>query len=167
LVKGRAYRDDDSAASAHLALRTALSTLLRLFAPFLPYATEEVWSWCGDETDRLDGFETQSVHRAPWPTAEEIRAVGGGSGGADASVLTVTAEVLGRIRKAKSDAKASMRADVETVTVTDTAARIAALRLAEADLLDAGKATELLTVEGPDDGEPTVEVVLSPTTAEG
>ncbi|QXC60824.1 valine--tRNA ligase [Aquihabitans sp. G128] len=169
LVKGRAYRADDPAAvSARVALRIALNTLLRLFAPFLPYVTEEVWSWCRADGDALPGFEAASVHRASWPTSSELRAVVGDQPEAAGtpSVLVVAAEVLGRIRKAKSDAKVSMRAEVATVVVTDTHDRTAALLLAASDVCDAGKVAELSTALAADGVEGTVEVTLAEVPAE-
>ena len=155
LVKARAYRADDPAAlSARVALRTAISTLLRLFAPILPYVTEEVWSWTEDG----------SIHRAAWPTSGGLRALVGDGPSADGvpSPLVVAADVLSRIRKAKSDAKVSQRADVERVTVTDTSDRLIALAAAADDIAAAGSVAALDTVELTGDGEGTVDVVLAP-----
>jgi valyl-tRNA synthetase len=146
LVKGRAYGDGPEAASARAALGLALSTLQRLFAPFLPFATEEVWSW----------WQEGSVHRAPWPDGAELAAV---AGGGDPTILTVTADALGEVRKAKTTAKRSLRTDVTRAVVTDTAERLTALRLAEADLRDAGRIADLVVVEG---DSLTVDVELTP-----
>ncbi len=71
-MKERAYGTASDAthetqASAVLALRAAIDALLRLLAPFLPFATEEVWAWT---------HET-SVHRAQWPTASGLAAAAG------------------------------------------------------------------------------------------
>ncbi len=164
LVKGRAYRENDPAAvSARVALRLALTTLLRLFAPFLPYVTEEVWSWCRTADGVLPGFEAASVHRASWPTSAELGAAAVDDG--TPSPLPVAAEVLGRIRKAKSDANVSMRAEVDAVAVTDTTDRIGALLLAADDVRDAGKVAHLTTIvlpEGADPAEAAVAVTLAP-----
>ncbi|MCU1356987.1 MAG: tRNA synthetase valyl/leucyl anticodon-binding protein [Acidimicrobiales bacterium] len=169
LVKSRAYGDDEAATSARVALRVALSTLLRLFAPILPYVTEEVWSWCHDGTDALPGFTTGSVHTAAWPDASELRVIAGdpaeAAGGP--SPLLVAADVLSRIRKAKSDAKVSMRAEVASVTVSDTPDRLAALALAIGDVCDAGKVADVHTAEVADGAEAGVDVVLAEVTAAG
>src|SRR4029078_170855 len=118
LVKARAYGEGKSAASASAALRIALSTLLRLFAPFLAFVTEEVWSW----------WQEGSVHRSPWPDAAALRSM---AAAADPTVLQVAADALGGVRKAKSDAKRSMRSEVTRLAVADRAERLAALRLAQ------------------------------------
>ncbi len=155
LVKGRAYggQGEEAAASAHRALTLALSTLLRLFAPFLPFVTEEVWSW----------WQEGSVHRAPWPAADDLRAAATGLRGpnalaADALVFDVAAAVLSEIRKAKTAAKASMRADVARVLVRDTGERLAALAEAEGDVREAGRVAELEAEEG---APFSVDVVLA------
>jgi valyl-tRNA synthetase len=147
LVKTRAYGDpaQPGPASARAALALALSAQLRLFAPFLPFVTEEVWSW----------WKTGSVHRAAWPSLGELEEP---ASGADPLVLEVIADVLGTVRRAKTTAKQSMRAGVAVLTVTDTAERIDALQHGVDDLKDAGGVAELVTVVGP---ESRVDVVLA------
>ncbi|MDQ3574649.1 MAG: valine--tRNA ligase, partial [Actinomycetota bacterium] len=145
LVKNRAYGGGPAGASANRSLTMALSTLLRLFAPFLVFVTEEAWSW----------WQEGSVHRQTWPGADELRAA---TTDADPLVLEVVSEVLGQVRRAKSEAKLSQRAPVARLVVRDTAARLVALRAAETDLRDAGSILELAYQEAE---EPSVEVTLA------
>jgi len=145
LVKSRAYGQGQPARSAQAALRIALDTMLRLFAPFLPFVAEEAWSW----------WRTGSVHRAPWPEAAPLRH----GPGAEPEMLPVAAQVLAEIRKAKSAQKRSLRTEVARLSVTDTPQRIALLRGAEADLRAAGVLSELSLAEA---AEPSVTVELAP-----
>ena len=147
LVKNRAYAGGAPGGSASATLEAALSGFLRLFAPFLPFVTEEAWSW----------WQEGSVHRAPWPRAGTF---GGGDG--DRLVLEVASDVLRAVRKAKSEAKVSQRAAVARVVVRDTAARLDALRTAESDLRDAGSVADVHLEES---GTPSVDVTLAPPAA--
>ncbi len=162
LVKVRAYRDGPDSASARTALRIAVSTLLRLFAPFLPYVTEEAWSWARTNDGPLPGFTAGSVHRAAWPDAAELRSLAKAAAlpDGDPFVLFVAADVLRQIRKAKSDAKRSVRAEATSVTVADSRPNIAAVQAVLGDLRSAGNVRELITVELIDGAEATVEVQL-------
>ncbi len=165
LVKVRAYRDGPDAASARTALCIAVSTLLRLFAPFLPYVTEEAWSWAQTQDGPLPGFTAGSVHRAAWPHAAELHTLTNGAAlpPGDPSVLAVAAQVLRQIRKAKSDAKRSVRAEATSVTVVDSRTKIAAVQAVLGDLRSAGNVRELITVELTNGAEAGVEVQLPET----
>jgi valyl-tRNA synthetase len=147
LVKDRAYGEGAAADSAQAALSRALSTVLRLFAPILPFASEEVWSW----------WQSGSIHRSRWPAAVELRAL---AAGADPAILDVTAEVLAAVRKAKTAERRSLRQPVTRLTVEDVPDRLAALRAAEADLRQAGSIAELVLREAPERSI-TVELGLS------
>jgi valyl-tRNA synthetase len=153
LVKNRAYGSagDAGQTSARTALGVALQALLKLFAPFLPYVTEEVWSWW------LEG----SIHRSSWPDPESLRAAArsGAEPAPGPEVLGVAARVLGEVRKAKSEAKRSMRTEVTRVTVADTPERLGLLALAADDVRAAGHIADLATTEG---AEPSVVVELAP-----
>jgi valyl-tRNA synthetase len=147
LVKNRAYgdggRDSDLAASARHALSIALSALQRLFAPFIPFVADEVWSWWHDE----------SVHSTSWPTIDELGAAATG----DPLVIAVASETLGAIRRAKTESKRSMRWPVDTVIVNDTAERIAALKSSQNDVADAGTVATFTLA----DGDASVMVALA------
>ena len=124
LVKERAYDASDPAStSARAALACSLHTVLRLLAPFLPYVTEEVWSW----------WQEGSIHLASWPTAHDGLEVD-----ADPALLDAVAAALVGIRGAKSQAKVSMRAPLARVEVTGPPALVEAASAAAADLRRAG-----------------------------
>ena len=137
LIKDRAYgaRGDAEQASVLAALATTLDAVLRLLAPFLPFATEEVWGW----------WRSGSVHRAEWPGAEHLTAA---VEGADASVLPIVGIALGGIRKAKSEAKVKQRTEVLAGIVTAPAPQLEQLRAGLGDLLAAGNARDLTLVAG-------------------
>jgi valyl-tRNA synthetase len=147
LVKQRAYADDGRAAteSARLALRNALSVLHRLLAPFVPFCTEEAWSWWHGDGD--------SVHTSDWPRPAE------GGDGSGTEVVTLASDVISAIRKAKSDAKLSMRAEVASVTVHGQPRALDTVDTIAGDLRAAGN-VDAFDLR-PDDGELRVEVTLA------
>jgi valyl-tRNA synthetase len=148
LVKNRAYRNagDPDRDSALVTLRLALETFLKLFAPFLPFVTEEVWSW----------WKTGSIHRSEWPNAASVQAAAGPS--TPDGLLETAGEVLSLIRKAKTKAQVSMRAPVATVSITADREKLALIAIAEGDIRNAGVVESPLQLTEGD--EFSVEAVL-------
>jgi len=155
-AKSRRYGDFGAAAaaSATVAMRTALSVLLRLLAPYLSFACEEVWSW----------WQSGSIHRATWPTAADVRLVGGDDADAARACASLS-QALAVIRKAKTDAKASVGTPVREVALVDTEGMVAALRLVERDLKAAVRAEVLTLSASPDVAAHGVQVELKPAEA--
>ncbi len=141
LVKERAYTGE---ASSVTALRTAIDVLLRLLAPVIPFATEEVWRWTHDG----------SVHLAAWPEASDLEFAGPTRG-----VLPAASAALIGIRRAKTDAKASQKTDVLSATlagpsiVAEAANDLKAVgRIAELTLITADEVavTDIVLAEAPE-----------------
>jgi valyl-tRNA synthetase len=129
LVKERAYgqnTDPASQASAVSALRIALLAITKLLAPFIPFATEEAWSW----------WQEGSVHRSNWPVSEDLS---GFTGSQSAGLLSLASQALIGIRKAKSDEKLSMKAEIASLTIEASEQEVASLKLIESDLKSVGK----------------------------
>jgi valyl-tRNA synthetase len=130
LVKGRRYGEQgaDGAGSANAALTTALSVLLRLFAPFLVFVTDEVWSWWKDG----------SVHTAPWPTSAELlsRLADNSDAAAheDALVYQWATDILFDVRKQRSEAKKPLKVPITAVSVRADRESVDRMPAIEADL---------------------------------
>jgi valyl-tRNA synthetase len=153
LVKGRRYGEQNAegAASANSALVAALSVLLRLLAPFLPFVTEEVWAWWRDG----------SVHTAAWPQPGELETLLPGDSAdraqADERIYAWATTLLFEIRKHRSEAKQPLRVPIIKVRITAPADRLTLMPHVEADLksalrVEAFEATtgepQAVTVEG-------------------
>ena len=133
LAKERAYNrsgavSDAESDSARATLALSLSVLLRLFAPIMPFVTEEVWSW----------WREGSVHLSLWPTVAEL-----GDAAGDAAVFPIAADAIALVRKAKSEKQVSMGAEISAATVSGTDAQISSLLAVEFDLRSAGRIAEI------------------------
>ncbi len=106
LVKARTRSETDleGRASAVATLRLALSTFLKLFAPFVPFIAEEVWSWSFAEAE-----SQPSIHRAPWPKLDVPTG--------DPAVFETAIACYAAVNRAKSERKLSLRTPVASVTL--------------------------------------------------
>lgn len=149
LVKTRAYGElgHERAASARAALSVSLSAVLRLFAPCLPFVTAEVWSW----------WQEGSVHRATWPSPEELVPALAEAGQQNSYGLAV--QVLAAVRRSKSEAKVPTRAPVEKVVFCGPGAAVASLAAAAEDLKAAQNISSLELVIT-EDGVSNIDVRL-------
>jgi valyl-tRNA synthetase len=147
LVKVRAYAEGDSAGkiSAMAALRLSLSIMLRLFAPFIPFLTEEVWSWLYAEKEGPG----RSIHTSPWPEEKELSSA---ALPVENDPFGAAVEVLREVRRVKSEAKVSLKAPLSELTVTGKADDLTALRAVLNDLLPTSEVSEASLVEGPVEG---------------
>jgi valyl-tRNA synthetase len=117
--------------SALHALRLGLNVLLRLFAPVLPYITEEVWSWVfAGETGQ------KSIHVAPWPSATDFAGIAPPTdpGSFDLAVACLTA-----INKAKSEAGVSAGRVAERLTLHANASTLKAVAPMVVDVAGAAR----------------------------
>ena len=126
-------------ASAVAALRLAIDVFLRLLAPVIPFATEEVWRWTHDG----------SIHTAAWPTVDEIPVSGPTSG-----LLDLCGVALIGIRGAKTEAKASQKTPVTRAVVTGPAL----LAEAKDDLAAVGRIENLELVDGTEVAVQSIEL---------
>jgi valyl-tRNA synthetase len=130
LVKGRRYGEQgpEGAGSANAALTAGLDVMLRLFAPFLPFVTEEVWSW----------WRQGSIHTASWPTAEELLSRladnSDATRQADEQAYQWATDVLFEVRKQRSEAKQPLKVPITKVTVKATAEAVGLMPIVDADL---------------------------------
>jgi valyl-tRNA synthetase len=160
LAKVRSYAEQDTPgrASALATLHHGLGVLLRLLAPFVPYVTEECWSWWMQGEGRL-----RSIHTAPWPTVDEL--AGAEAVKASADSFPAAVEVTGAIRAAKSRAQKSLKWPVAALRITAAADRLDALRPVLDDVLRAGavpeSAVELVDGVAPDGAAYATEVTLA------
>ncbi len=146
LAKRRRARTGPDAESAVAASTHALSVVLRLFAPYLPFVTEEAWSW----------WQDGSIHRAPWPSARELDAwLGDSAGPGDGEAVRAfryAQRVTARIRGLRSENKLSFGTPIRARITVQTRQR-AVWELVQADVLEGNNVVSADVDDRPDADE--------------
>ncbi len=152
LIKSRSYQlaDQPEGKSALATLEWTLSVFLRLFAPFLPFITEEIWT---------AHFTAQapSIHIAPWPTASEIETIRKPE---DSELVPLAIDILSHIRAAKTEGQKSLKWPVRQLEITGPNGTCNRWESIKSDVCAAGK-VETVTLTESTTEKVQVKVILS------
>ncbi|HEX2262078.1 MAG TPA: class I tRNA ligase family protein, partial [Candidatus Binatia bacterium] len=157
LVKVRAYSAESTPGkrSALATLKIALSVQLRLFAPYLPFITEEVWSWLFATPHGRE----QSIHTAAWPTIGELADVGLPL---QEDPYGAAVKVLFEVRRIKSEAKVSVKTPLRNLEITGSAKTLSVIRSVLDDLLSVTNApSAVLNEEAIAEGQIKVQATVT------
>jgi valyl-tRNA synthetase len=107
-------------------LRLSLRVFLRLFAPFVPFVTDEIWSW---SAAAHTGFP--SIRRAPWPSPTELDAI---SAPDDPQSFSFAVAAIGAVRRYMADTQVSVGALLESVVLAGSPEDVVRLDRVQADV---------------------------------
>jgi valyl-tRNA synthetase len=103
IIKNRVYQGtEQQKASAFYTLYQSLLTITKLFAPFTPFITEEIY-----QTHFKKNEKAKSIHNESWPTLIKIK-----ENKEDDKIWQKLLEIVKNVRQAKSEAKKSMKAEI-------------------------------------------------------
>lgn len=148
MAKQRLYDAENPLhAGGQYTLSTVLLTIVKLFAPFLPYVTEEIYLGLFAE---IEG--KPSVHRAKWPAVDDSLI---GEAAEDLGELLV--EIATAVRRYKSEHNLSLGSQLQQLQLaTQNPDLAAALQAAAPDLMSITRAQTITTAAALD---PALEIV--------
>ncbi|HYO68219.1 MAG TPA: valine--tRNA ligase [Archangium sp.] len=155
LVKARARGEsaagEQARGSAVASLRLGLDVLLRLFAPVLPFITEEVWSWSFAEESGH-----KSIHRAPWPNAGLFAGIGKPAHPGSFAIAEATLQAA---NKRKSELGAGVGRGFSLLKLAANPATLQSLRLVQEDVLSAIRCPQWELVQKAELADGAVEIL--------
>ena len=105
MAKQRLYDPTDPThPAACFTLQKLLITVLKLFAPFLPYVTEEIYQGIGEK----EAVKWESIHRAHWPVADAAL-----EDDAAETVGQLLVEIATAVRRYKSEHNLSLGTELD------------------------------------------------------
>ena len=112
LVKARVYqlKDSQEGLSGKMALDYSLYSFLKLFAPYLPYITEEIWAQRYKE-------ESSSIHSSSWFQEELEVVTQSGKDSKQSALLNIAFFILEQVRKQKSTHQKSLAAPLKSLRI--------------------------------------------------
>jgi valyl-tRNA synthetase len=154
LVKWRTYKQRETAGgkSALASLEYSLSNILRLFAPYMPYITEEVWSWYYAEKENAP-----SIHKSLWPTA-----LSSGLTEEDELLFKMSKDIVGKIRAEKTSAHKNLKWPVSLLEISGKEKDIMLVQKIEADIQATGNVEGEITYGmGRPSGDQSLNIVIT------
>lgn len=138
MAKQRLYDETEAThAAACFTLQNVQFTVLKLFAPFLPYVTEEIYQYIGEQ-----GIgERGSIHRQPWPEADPAL-----ENDAAETLGQTLVEIATAVRRYKSEHNLPLGAElnrVQLAAVDGSQPGLEALRSGVSDLKSITRAREI------------------------